>query len=121
MQITLNHNEIIDAIDSFVRKQINIRSDQEIDIDLKAGRGDNGFSATLDIRDAKKRPAARSMPTAEEAPAPLAPKKDKPVIIEEKDEEKTEETPEPVAETKKDEPAEDKEKPKATSIFSKVS
>lgn len=49
MQITLNEAEIVDAIQDYVRKQINISDGRDIEVDLKAGRGDNGFSATLDI------------------------------------------------------------------------
>lgn len=50
MQITLSEEEILTAIDDFVRKQVNIADDQEISIELKAGRGENGYTATLDIR-----------------------------------------------------------------------
>lgn len=55
MQITLNHDEILEALDAYVRTQIAIAPGQQVTIDLKAGRGENGFSATLDIV-----PAARS-------------------------------------------------------------
>lgn len=53
MQITLNHEEILKALDIYVRSQINIAQDQDIIIDLKAGRGENGYSATLDIVQSK--------------------------------------------------------------------
>jgi len=49
MQITLNQAEIMSALDAFVRKQITISDDQKIDIDMKAGRGENGYSAELSI------------------------------------------------------------------------
>ena len=49
MQITLNQDEIETAIKNYVNQQVNIREGQEITIDLKAGRGENGFSATIDI------------------------------------------------------------------------
>ena len=52
MQITLNQEEILEALDTYVRSQITISENQEISIDLKAGRGENGFTATLDIRPA---------------------------------------------------------------------
>lgn len=52
MQITLNQDEILTAIETYVRSQINIADNQEIAIDLKAGRGENGYTATLDIRPA---------------------------------------------------------------------
>lgn len=50
MQITLEHDEILSALDAYVRTQINLSENQSIDIDIKAGRGANGFSAILDIR-----------------------------------------------------------------------
>ncbi len=53
MQITLNQDEILVALENYVRSQINIATGQEVSIDLKAGRGENGFSATLDIVPAK--------------------------------------------------------------------
>lgn len=59
MQIILNQDEIEAAIDAYVRTQININDDMEIGIDLKAGRGDVGFSATLDIRQAQPKTAAK--------------------------------------------------------------
>ena len=49
MQITLNQDEIETALRNYVNQQVNIREGQEITIDLKAGRGENGFSATIDI------------------------------------------------------------------------
>ena len=58
MQITLNHEEIEDAIETHVRGAISIAPNQEVTIDLKAGRGDNGFSAILDIRPST-RPSTR--------------------------------------------------------------
>lgn len=50
MQITLNQEEIQSAIDTYVRDQITIADDQEISIDLRAGRGENSFTAILNIR-----------------------------------------------------------------------
>lgn len=50
MQIMLNQDEIEDAIRNHVLSQLAIREDQEISIDLRAGRGENGFTATLDVR-----------------------------------------------------------------------
>lgn len=50
MQITLNQSEIHDAVEAYVRNQINIKTDQSISIDFTMGRGDNGLSAALDIR-----------------------------------------------------------------------
>jgi hypothetical protein len=50
MQITLDQDEILEAIEASVRSQISVSEDQEINITLKAGRGDNGYTATLEIR-----------------------------------------------------------------------
>lgn len=49
MQITLNHSEILAALDNYVRERIAIAPSQQVVIEMKAGRSDNGFSATLDI------------------------------------------------------------------------
>lgn len=49
MQITLNQSEILLAIDAFVREQISVKPNQSIQIDLRATRGEQGFSAVLDI------------------------------------------------------------------------
>jgi len=49
MQITLNQEEIEAAITAHVCGQINIAEDQHVAIDLKAGRGPEGYTAHLDI------------------------------------------------------------------------
>lgn len=49
MQITLNQAEIETALRRYVNDQVNVKDGNEIVIDLKAGRGDNGFSAIIDI------------------------------------------------------------------------
>lgn len=49
MQITLNNEEIETAIKNYVRTIIAISEDQDIVIDMKAGRLEKGMSATLDI------------------------------------------------------------------------
>lgn len=49
MQITLQESEILDALEDYVRSKISISESQKIIFDLKAGRGENGFTATLDI------------------------------------------------------------------------
>lgn len=53
MQITLNQDEIIHAIKSYVCSQINVAEGQDIEIDLKATRGETGFTAVLNIVPAK--------------------------------------------------------------------
>lgn len=50
MQITLNQDEIVAAVVAYVHGQINVAANQKIEVDFKAGRGDNGITATLDIR-----------------------------------------------------------------------
>jgi hypothetical protein len=50
MQITLNQDEIEEAIRNHVHGQVTIRESQEMSIDLRAGRGENGFTATLDVQ-----------------------------------------------------------------------
>lgn len=47
MQITLNQQEIETAIVEFVSKQITITG--QVEVNLTAGRGANGLSATIDI------------------------------------------------------------------------
>ena len=54
MQVILVQDEIMSALESYVRNQITVNANQKIVIDLKAGRGENGFSATLDIQPADK-------------------------------------------------------------------
>ena len=72
MQITLNQDEIETALRRYVNDQVNIREGHEITIDLKAGRGENGFSATIDIV-----PAGSGTPV--KTPEPASPTK--PVTI----------------------------------------
>ena len=49
MQITLNQDEIHDALKDYVRQRISIKDNQNIEIDLKNGRGENGTTATINI------------------------------------------------------------------------
>lgn len=53
MQITLNQDEIIDVIKGFIRSQFNIDQGRNITAELRATRGDTGFTATLDVPSAK--------------------------------------------------------------------
>lgn len=53
MQITLNEDEIKEAIEAAVRKQITIAANQNIEVKLTAGRGENGHTATLEISAAR--------------------------------------------------------------------
>lgn len=49
MQIVLQHDEILEALKEYANRIINVAPDNDITIDLKAGRGENGYSATLEI------------------------------------------------------------------------
>lgn len=49
MQITLDENEIKLALVAYATSIVQLKDGQEIEIDMKAGRGDNGYSATLNI------------------------------------------------------------------------
>lgn len=49
MQITLDQNEIHEALTDYVRQRIYIKDSQSIEIDLKSGRGENGTSAVINI------------------------------------------------------------------------
>lgn len=79
MQIIIVQSEIESAIRDFVKSQINISEGMEITISLKAGRGDDGYSATIDItpQTAEKQipatPAKRELPKAVAQVQPVAP------------------------------------------------
>ena len=49
MQITLNNGEIEEAIVDFIDKQGIALSDTDVTVQLMAGRGVNGYSATVNI------------------------------------------------------------------------
>lgn len=67
LQIIIDQNEIEQAIKDRVGNMISIREGQEITIDLKAGRGENGFSATIEIGT----PSEKASEPAEVAKAPI--------------------------------------------------
>ena len=69
IQITLNQDEIFAALDAYVREQISVKDGMEVAIDMKAGRGENGYSATIDIVPAG---TAKATPVAPVASAPAA-------------------------------------------------
>jgi len=48
MKIILIQDEIEDAIRAYVGSNVNLE-DRELDVDLTAGRGGNGFTATIEI------------------------------------------------------------------------
>ena len=49
MQITIVQSEIELAIKQYIHQQINVREGMEIEIDLKATRGEAGMQAIIDI------------------------------------------------------------------------
>lgn len=104
MQITLNQEEIELALDNFVRSRISVSDGQDIVFDLKAGRGDNGFTATLEIvpsATTKPEPVTlRSKPRAVETAKveePKAPEAE-PETVEEPETEAVDESPEETVE-----------------------
>ena len=109
MQITLNQDEILEALEAYVRNQIVIAPDHSIEIDLKAGRGENGFTATLDIRSSDKKAIHISKPTVLEVVADDEESDDIEVFVE--SEEPTE--------TKEEEFEEELKKPGSIFNFSK--
>jgi hypothetical protein len=73
MKIMLAEEEIVQAIDAYVRGQVNINDDQEIGVEFKASRGDNCMEATLDIRAKTVKSAvarAKAAPRSKAAPEP---------------------------------------------------
>lgn len=71
LEITIDQNEIETAIKNHIGTLLTVAEGQSISISMKAGRGDNGFSATIEI-------GGNGTPKAE-APTTEAPK-DKPVV-----------------------------------------
>lgn len=49
MQITLNHDEIVNAIEQYVSNQGITVDGKKTEVNMIAGRGSNGFSATIAI------------------------------------------------------------------------
>lgn len=74
MQINLNEADIIEAIEEHVRKKVNFDADVEVVIDLKATRGPEGFTATIDLGSpapkATPEKATRAPRTPKVAPEP---------------------------------------------------
>ena len=74
MQINLNEADIIEAIEEHVRKKVNFDADVEVVIDLKATRGPEGFTATIDLGSpapkATPEKATRAPRTPKTAPEP---------------------------------------------------
>jgi len=91
LQITLNQEEINEAVEIYARTQINIAPNQSLDIDFVAGRGANGLSATLDIR-TNKGIAAVPKVTREVVNPPTAVETKEPEAVAEEPEDKPADT-----------------------------
>ena len=61
MQITLIQSEIETAIKDYVHSIMHIKEGMEIDIELRAGRGENGYTANIDIVKQGAKPVAKPM------------------------------------------------------------
>ena len=73
MQINLNEADIKLAIEKHVRAKVNFESDVEIVIDLKATRGPEGFTATIDLDETPvKSETEKAARTPRKAAAPTA-------------------------------------------------
>lgn len=51
MQITITQTEIEEAIDQYIRKRVRMAEFTPLAVDLKASRGSDGFTATIDLVD----------------------------------------------------------------------
>lgn len=70
MQITINEIEIKAAIRNHVLGMIAVREDMRIDIDLKATRKEEGYTAVIDITPGKGPDGGMPEPEAKTEPAP---------------------------------------------------
>lgn len=71
MRMTINQLEIEEAIRNYVMNQIHVKEDMEIQIKLRATRGEEGYQAEIDIE--KVKPASPTPPTKPKpTPAPKA-------------------------------------------------
>lgn len=104
MQLILPQSELEQAIKNYVNDLMNVKDGTELSIDLKAGRGLDGFTATVDIIKAGMAiPAKTVVPAAViSAPVPVA----APVKV----------TPRPVA---KEEPVAEEKPAEDTSVANK--
>lgn len=121
MQITLNQEEIELALDAFVRSRINVADSQTIVFDLKAGRGDNGMTATLDIVPADiaaNEPVAFRPKAVEGKAAPQKAEKGSPEKESAPESSEDEDVPMAETDTTSDSDASE-EPPKGRSLFSK--
>lgn len=67
MQITLNQPQIEEAIEDYINARLNVSEGQRLDIDLRATRGEGGYTAIVDVVRADSPATPRSTaPIAEE-------------------------------------------------------
>jgi hypothetical protein len=79
MKIIITQAEIEEAIRDRILKQITVKDDMEITVDLSATRGDTGFTAAIDIipkGTTAAAPAAKAAPVAAQAAQPAEPIKE---------------------------------------------
>ena len=104
MQLILPQSELEQAIKNYVNDLMNVKEGTELSIDLKAGRGLDGFTATVDIIKAGMAIPAKTVVPAAVIPAPV------PVAAPVKV------TPRPVA---KEEPVAEEKRAEDTSVANK--
>lgn len=83
MQITLVQAEIEQALTEYIHRQINVREGMHIEIDLAATRGQQGFTAMIDIVPDDAPPMAVSAPTPRPAVRSITRTKEAPVVAQE--------------------------------------
>ena len=71
MQLILPQSELEQAIKNYVNDLMNVKDGTELAIDLKAGRGLDGFTATVDIIKAGTAMPAKTVVPAAVTPAPV--------------------------------------------------
>lgn len=84
MQVTLVQVEIEQALTDYINNQINIKDGMKISIDLKAGRGADGFNAIVDIVPISQVTANKPAPTPEVQEEKPEPKEEKQKAVVEK-------------------------------------
>ncbi|UCR75510.1 hypothetical protein PP742_gp26 [Alcaligenes phage vB_Af_QDWS595] len=107
MQITINQVEIEAAIKAHILNQINVKEGHKLAIEMKAGRGADGYTATIDISPENETKAAA-------APQPTEPKQATAPKAEVAEQKQTQQkAPEPVAEEVQAEVVQQEAAPKA--------
>ncbi len=108
MQITLNQAQIEQAITDYIGARLTLAPTQALEIDLRATRGAEGYTAVVDVVDGDETPFASATATAKVVEKPSSKKEPEPEA------EKPEEASEPAAEEESGAPATPKK-----SIFAK--